>query len=63
MWDMVNGWIAMGGDTIHSGLLVESGLEDPRTTGPSNPRPRAPANRSKMPIRPEFDRHAYSRLS
>ena len=60
VWDMVEGWIAMGGDRIDNGILVESGLEDPRTAGPSHPRPRQPPNRKKMPIRPEFDDYEYS---
>ena len=35
---MVEGWIEMSGKKIENGVLLESGLEDPRKTGPSQPR-------------------------
>ena len=60
MWDMVEGWIAMGGNRKDNGILVESGLEDPTTIGPSHPRPRQPRNPKRVPDRPEFDDYEYS---
>ena len=35
---MVEGWIEMSGKKIKNGVLLESGLEDPRKTGPTQPR-------------------------
>ena len=35
---MIDGWIQMSGKKIESGVLLESGQEDPRTTGPSKPK-------------------------